>query len=200
MQPGGRRWRRHSGLTIAVLVSTAALSSACTHDTPATDEAATAPSDPADVREADVASFRGGTSGAGCTVLETGDGTVMVTANLHGGFGESITPSGPVLLAPGDYSLSVLLGSGLTGDVSCTTDVPEDPPPPPRRVETNWPASAASATLEVVRSDSCASASLRLEDVVLTAPSGRSIDLGDMSIVNDAWFSWAPFECRLPTS
>lgn len=148
--------------------------------------------------EEQVSSFGGGASSSGCTLLETGDGEVMLSVGLKGTVGETIT-RGPAPLGPDDYAVSVLLGSGLTADSTCTTDMPDGSPPAPRQVVTNWPASAAEATITVTRDDvSCAVAVVHLDDVVVTSSSGRQIEIGDVGITNDAWFYWAPFECRLP--
>ncbi len=96
-------------------------------------------------------------------------------------------------IEPADLHLVVNFGSGFPS-FTCTdldTEV--------RRavIDETWSATAAGGVFTVVPADRCSVATLSLVDVVATSPGGNQVVLGDMTITNQAWQWWHPFECDL---
>jgi hypothetical protein len=96
-------------------------------------------------------------------------------------------------IAGTDLHLRVVFGSGLPG--SDCTDLPDEVSRP--LIEETWPAEAASAVFSVVASERCSSATLKLADVTVIAPTGERVSLGDITMSNNAWQAWPPFECHI---
>lgn len=92
-----------------------------------------------------------------------------------------------------DLRLVVKFGSGFPS-LTCT-DIESEMHT--ARVDESWPASARAAVFTVTASDRCSVAKLSLQGVVATAPDGEAVDLGDVTITNQAWQWWPPFECHL---
>jgi hypothetical protein len=92
-----------------------------------------------------------------------------------------------------DLHLVVHFGSGFPS-YTCTdleSEIRE------ASIDETWPATADGATFTVVTGTQCSSAKLELHDVVVQAPDGQQVPVGDIAITNPSWQWWHPFECHL---
>ncbi len=124
----------------------------------------------------------------GCRDLVVSNGDVAVRAAVQR---DDVFQEG-VALTPDEVTLTVEFGADLPG-LACTdlgSEVIE------ATITDRWPATAGSATWDVVPTPSCTDARLRLDGVVATAPDGTPVALGDLVIENPNWFSEPPSECR----
>lgn len=125
-----------------------------------------------------------------CWELSISDGSVQIDAS---GSLLARKLQAATVVAPADLRLQVRFGSG-SPSFTCTDSESEVRE---AVVDETWPAIAAAATFTVVAAESCSLATLQLTDVVAEAPNGARVPLGDLTLVNPAWWFVHPFECHL---
>lgn len=129
-------------------------------------------------------------SGQRCGEMSVSNGTVQIDAS------ESVLPrvtqqATPV--AADDLRLTVRFGSGFPG-YHCTDVAVEVRRP---TVDETWSATATGGSVVVSPSTTCSTATLDLHGVVAVSPAGDEVDVGDVSITDDSWQWWPPFDCLI---
>lgn len=130
-----------------------------------------------------------------CGELSISDGSAQIDATAST-LPHSSTDGRSVTIAAADLRVVVRFGSGFPSR-NCTDVISEIHR---AHVDEEWPATAASGTLRIDLSERCSVATLRLSGVVASAPFGQTVDLGQLTIVNDAWQFWPGFDCRISAS